>query len=428
MKRTFLLLQGVCSPFFARLADRLSADGHAVFKIHFNAGDAVYWGLHKASNFRGRLDDLPAFIERKFRSYGITDMVLFGDKRPVHAAALDLAKIFGVRTHVYEEGYYRPVWVTLERDGVNAHSSLPQDPDWYRAAAACLGKPAKVVRFRPNFRLRALHDMAYHTAGMFNPLLYPGYRTHAQVPAPEEYFGYTKRFAWLKMIGESEHARVRALIASGVPYFVLPLQLDGDAQIRDHSFFNNMEEVITYTLESFARHAPSNARIVIKNHPLDVGLNDYRQIVDVCERRFDLRGRTLYLEDGDLTELTATARGLVTVNSTTGFYSVEVGKPTKALCSPIYDLPGLTFQGSLNDFWSAPTPPDEQLARDFRKVLIHATQVNGGFYTPQGIELAVHNSVPWVTAERSPLDELRSTVENLRVPSEEAQWPLQIAS
>ena len=41
--RTFLFLQGVCSPFFARLADALEKCGHRVLKINFNVGDDLYW-------------------------------------------------------------------------------------------------------------------------------------------------------------------------------------------------------------------------------------------------------------------------------------------------------------------------------------------------------------------------------------------------
>ena len=53
MQKRFLLLQGVSSPFFARLADRLIADGYEVWKVNFNGGDAAYWFPRKAWHFRG---------------------------------------------------------------------------------------------------------------------------------------------------------------------------------------------------------------------------------------------------------------------------------------------------------------------------------------------------------------------------------------
>jgi capsular polysaccharide export protein len=43
---------------------------------------------------------------------------------------------------------------------------------------------------------------------------------------------------------------------------------------------------------------------------------------------------------------------------------------------------GLTFQGALDDFWSAaPTfRPDPELYRRFREYVIRHTQLNGNFY------------------------------------------------
>ncbi|WP_250313331.1 capsular polysaccharide export protein, LipB/KpsS family, partial [Escherichia coli] len=32
----------------------------------------------------------------------------------------------------FEEGYLRPQFITVEEGGVNAYSSLPRDPDFYR--------------------------------------------------------------------------------------------------------------------------------------------------------------------------------------------------------------------------------------------------------------------------------------------------------
>lgn len=407
LRHNFLFLQGPCTPFFARLADRLRAEGHRVFRINFCAGDALYWGGRDAWNFRGRPDGLRGFLDEKYRRYGITDQILFGDRRPVHRpAAVEHGEACGVRTHVFEEGYFRPWWVTLEREGVNGHSLLPRDPDWFREVGAKLREPENVVPFRSRFRIRALHDVAYHAAGMLNPLLFSHYRTHALVSAPVEYAAYLKRFSWLKVIRGREQRRAQALIESGIRYYVLPLQLNSDAQIRDHSRFEHMGEVIECVLESFARHAPHDTKIVIKNHPLDTGLMNHSKIIRDCERRFDLAGRTVYLEEGDLLSLVRHAQGAVTVNSTVGLVALEAGVPVVTLSDPIYNLPGLTHQDSLDTFWRERTVPDRELFSRFRRVVLAATQINGGFYCRRGIALAVANSTKVLTAARSPLEAL----------------------
>ena len=406
MRRSFLFLQGVCSPFFARLADRLTADGHRVHKINFNAGDLVYWGARPASNFRGQLAQLRDFLDARYRRHGITDQVLFGDRRPLHRPAVNHASSLGIRNHVFEEGYLRPHWVTLEREGVNGHSLLPRDPDWFRRVGEQLPNYGNGQPFASPFRIRAAHDVAYHLAGIANPILFPRYQTHAPVNAAIEYAAYLRRFAMLRFRQSSDDALIDRLVSAGQPFYLLPLQLGSDAQIRDHSRFDDMRDVMEFVMDSFARNAPGEARLVIKNHPLDPGLVRHQRTIAGLAKRFALSGRIDYLESGNLDKLLPPVRGVVTVNSTLGCLSVGMGCPTVTLSDPIYNLPGLTFQGPLDEFWQSEVRPDAELFRCFRNTLIHTTQVNGGFYCRTGIRMAVDNCLRLLEPERSPLDEL----------------------
>lgn len=405
-RRSFLLLQGICSPFFACLADRLVDMGHFVDKINFNGGDVAYWGNRLAWSYRGQIDGLAAFVEHKCITAGITDLVLFGDRRPVHRSALEVSGRLGIRVHVFEEGYFRPCWVTLERGGVNAHSLLPRNPDWYRHVAMANAQVVPPESFLAPFCVRAFHDVVYHLAGMANPLLFPGYRSHAPHWAPVMYGGYLLRMMRKPWHTRSDAETVARLIMSQTPYYVLPLQLNSDAQIRDHSEFSHMIEVMEYVMESFARHAPTTSHLVIKNHPLDMGLVPYSRAIKALEQRFDLVGRVAYLETGDLNMVVQHCQGVVTVNSTVGGVALQHLRPTITLSNPIYNLPGLTFQGELDHFWQDAVPPDAELFHCFKEVVIRTTQVNGGFYCQRGIELAVGNSVSRLCAERSPLEEL----------------------
>ncbi len=404
--RSFLLLQGVCSPFFARLADQLKADGHRVFKLNFNAGDWAYWGVRSACNYRGPVSELRDFLDHKYHQYGITDQILFGDRRPVHRSAVDRGEACGIRTHVFEEGYFRPYWITLEREGVNGHSLLPRDPDWFWEVGMQLPDYGNGQAFQSSFKIRAAHDVAYHSAGFWNPLFFPRYRSHAQVIAPIEYFGFAFRLPMLRFHKPRDNAVINNLINSATPFFLLPLQLGSDAQILDHSRFEDMAEVIEFVMESFAQHAPIDARLVIKNHPLDMGLVNHQKLIGSLSERFDLSGRINYLETGDLEALLNHAQGTVTVNSTVGSLSLGLNCPTITLSDPIYNLPGLTFQGRLDDFWRERPLPDSELFRRFRNTVIHTTQVNGGFYCCNGIDLAVKNSLCMLEPEYSPLERL----------------------
>ena len=407
-QRSFLFLQGVCSPFFARLADRLKAEGHRVFKVNFNGGDWAYWGKRPAWNYRGPVAGIGEYLVERYRQFEITDQILFGDCRPVHRPAIEHGKTHGVRNHVVEEGYFRPYWLTLEREGVNGYSLLPRDPDWFREVGARLPEYGDGQPFPSSFAIRAVHDVLFHIASSWNPLFFPGYRTHAPTNAAVEYVGYIRRLPWLRFHEPRDRALVEALIRerNATPFYVLPLQLAWDAQIRVHSRFADMTEALTFAMESFATHAPSAARLVIKNHPLDTGLTKYQKVIRNLTSRLDLKNRVYFMETGDLEGLLRYARGTVTVNSTVGALSLGVNCATITLGDPIYNMPGLTCQGDLDEFWRVAEGPDPELYRRFRNTVIHTTQVNGGLYSRQGIALAVENCRRVLEQERSPLEEM----------------------
>ena len=405
-RRNFLFLQGPCTPFFAALADHLASLGYQVFRINFCGGDTLYWGQRPSIRYRGKPEELDTFISDIYKQYGITDQILFGDRRPVHRPAVEKAKQHGVRTHVFEEGYFRPYWITLEREGTNAHSLLPRDTQWFYRAGQRIPEQSKPTPFQSSLKVRAIHDIAYHIASIVNPFLFSEYRTHADNIAPIEYLGYIKRFSKLKFFKQREQSREHSLINSDKPYFLLPLQLNGDAQIRDHSSFAHMGDVMEHVLSSFSRSAPEDTILVIKNHPLDMGLMNYDRLLRKLEKQFHVENRIVYLETGNLTSLINHAKGVITVNSTTGFVSLELGVPTFCLSDPLYHLPGLTYQGTLDDFWTMHTPPDREFFECFQKVVLYSVQINGGFYSADGISLAVENASRVLLSEHSPLEEI----------------------
>ena len=404
--RSFLVLQGVATPFFADLGRALRSRGHSVRRINFCGGDLAYAGGLPQWNFRGSDWELRSWLDAHAIGEGFTDVVLFGDCRPLHRRAVAWAKAHSLRVHVFEEGYFRPYWVTLERSGVNANSPLPRNADWYRDMAAHVPDYDDAESFVSPFWLRALHDVAYHAAGIGNPVLFPWYRTHAPISAPIEYSAYLRRFAANALSREGDLVAARKVVQDEVPYYFFPLQLDGDAQIREHSQFDDMSAAMHTVMASFDRYAPSVSRLMIKGHPLDPGLVSYRLEAKMLARHYGLEDRMVYVDAGDLEVLLPNCEGVVTVNSTVGILALAMGVPTMALSEPIYKLQGLTFEGKLDQFWRDHAKPDAELFRCFRKTVIHCAQINGGFYCPHGRALAVANSVPRLEADISPLEKL----------------------
>ncbi|MEM8592301.1 MAG: capsule biosynthesis protein CapA, partial [Pseudomonadota bacterium] len=110
--RKFLFLQGPHGPFFHRLGKMLGAAGCEVWRVGFNAGDRAFWFTPKTYiPFTDHLEAWPDRFEAIIREKEITDIVIYGDTRPVHSNAVERARQLGLTIHVFEEGYMRPYWV-----------------------------------------------------------------------------------------------------------------------------------------------------------------------------------------------------------------------------------------------------------------------------------------------------------------------------
>jgi capsular polysaccharide export protein len=387
--RNFLFLQGLAGPFFSQLGDALADRGHGVHRVNFHGGDRLCWRRAGAVDYRGDLSGWPAYLERLAEDRAITDIVLFGDCRPLHRAAVGVARQMHIQVHVFEEGYIRPDWVTLEVGGVNGHSTLPRDPEYYLELARRLPKIPQMPPVASSFARRAREDLVYNFGAMLLSPLYPGYETHRPYHPLVEYAGWAKRLAGKRGAKARSAASLAALHADGRPYFVFPLQLDCDYQIRTHSSFTGMRAAIEEIVASFAAHAPENTLLVVKAHPLENGLHDWRSVTLDTAAECGIADRTVFLEEADIALLVRDAHGLVTINSTTGTLALAHGVPVITLGQAIYDIPRVTYQDSLDSFWNNWVPPQAEVWEAFRRVLVHRCLVHGGFFSEQGRAMLV---------------------------------------
>lgn len=406
--RHFLFLQGLRSPFFLRLAQALKGEGQTVSKVHYTVGDALYW-KGTATACRVKLEQLHDFYQQLFAQLTPTDIVLFGDCRPIHVPAISLAATLGIQMHVFEEGYFRPDWITLETTGVNGYSLLPRQSGWYRTAARYLPDDISPNALPSALNARVLHDIAYNLGCIANPLFYPNYPSHVTYAIHAEYLAYAQRVLRVRKTRNKDHENVQSLIRSQ-KYFLLALQVRGDAQLRFHSDFADSEKLLREVLSSFAKHAPADIRLVVKNHPLDPGFTDYGEYIVKLASKLGISERVDYLETGHLPSLLDHAQGLVTVNSTTIGQALFHRCPVKALGRSIFSIDGLLYEQSLDDFWRQPGGVDIGLFNDFKKVVTHLTQINGGLYSAQGIALAIKNAIPRLLESPSRLNRLMDLV------------------
>ena len=393
--RVFLFLQGPSSPLFELVAEALVERGHQVRRVNLCFGDRLFWRKRPAVNYAGGLEDWPEFIRSLLIRENVTDLVFLGDRRPHHAVAGDAARALGVRVFVVELGYLRPDWITLERDGMSAYSRFPVDPEAIRSIARCVPEPDLGQRYRSDFISLAIWDIAYNFANVFLWPFHPHYRWHAIYHPLAEYAGWIGRLVRRPFLKGDANATMRWLVDGRLRFFLFPLQLETDYQIRAHSPFSSQIEPIKQVIRSFAAHAPHDARLVFKVHPLDNGLVNWRRRIQETAQPDGVAERVITIDGGDLATLLRHAQGVITINSTVGTAALLASKPLLTLGTAIYSVPGLIFCGGVDRFWTEAQPPDRKLCDDFIRALAATTQVKGGFYERTALAAAAEE-----TAER----------------------------
>ncbi|WP_276119174.1 capsule biosynthesis protein [Pararhizobium qamdonense] len=386
-RRVFLFLQGPSSPIFAKIADRLEAKGHLCLRINLNPGDQIFWRRKGGYHYRGRGgQDWRIYIAAFLVQHGVTDLVLLGEERPYHLIAIEAANHHGIAVAVVEMGYLRPDWLTLERDGMSSNSHFPNDPQAIIDAARTLPEPDWARRYTQSFAAEAAYDLLYNLPNVFLWFLFPHYRRHALFHPLAEYAGWVLRLAGGKKRTLAATALVDTLLSSGTAFFVFPLQLQTDFQLRAHSPYHDQREAITEVITSFAAHAPETASLIVKIHPLDNGLIDWRAYVEALATKLGIGSRVKFLDGGDLNALLMKTSGVVTINSTVGFHALQLGKPVKVLGTAVFDIAGLSDQSDLEQFWKAPAGPQDAVRSAFFRLLAAAIQVRGNFYSATGTD------------------------------------------
>lgn len=391
--RTVLLLQGLMGPLFRRLGQELIRSGHSVYKVNFNGGDRLFWRLPGGIDYRGSIGEWPDALRAIIREKRVTDVVLFGDCREHHIGATAVCRELNIPVHVFEEGYIRPDWVTLELDGVNGHSRLPRDPEWFRKRAAVLPPVPEHKQVPSSFRRRALEGLVYNTADVLTRWRYPNWSNHRPWHPIIEGVGWVRKLMRSKRRREASERLVERLLEGGETYYLFPLQLASDAQIRLHSSFASMTDALSLVLKSFAENAPENTRLVVKEHPLDNGVCDWKEETYSLAKLFGIADRVDYMGFGDIVPVARAAKGMVTINSTSGTLALDMGIPVVALGHAVFDIPDVTFQDGIDRFWKEAVPPDPETFNAFRRVLVERCLIPGGFFSEEALEKVVRHAV-----------------------------------
>lgn len=375
----YLLLQGPMGPFFNDIAIWLETRGREAVNVVFNGGDRFYCRHRPYLTYTRTPEEFACWLKETWRDYPFDTLLCFGDCRPLHQVAGAWAKSRGIRFLVFEEGYLRPHYITLEEGGVNAHSSLPRTPGFYRSLPDI--PAAKIRSLKPSAAKRGIHAICYYLAGWIHRHEFGRYRHHksfspwyeakcwARAGWRRAWYGYRQRNV-LNMLKTTLSQR----------YCLAILQVYNDSQIRNHSPYADVRDYINDVMFSFSHKAPLGNILVIKHHPMDRGHRLYGPLIKRLGKKYGISGRVIYVHDLSMPELLTHARAVVTINSTAGISALMHGKPLKVMGNALYDIKGMTYQGHLHQFWTANFTPDMKLFKKFRGYLLENTQINAVYY------------------------------------------------
>jgi capsular polysaccharide export protein len=408
--RRFLFASAPFGPFFAELARALEAEGCLVWRLCFEGGDA--WETPARNRIMvPAVADFATFVADRLRQLRVECVVTFNDILPRNRIALQAAEQLGVDRFVLENGYLRPHWVTLERDGVNGFSGLPRDRAFYLSQRALQraqkapadgttgAAPAAPQPFAFRVRYHVTNTIAHFAAAVvaspflrFDPSYY-GDSVWRQAA------GYMREYAWRQLNSEDEATRrIEEARRDKRPVFTVLMQKPGDGQLIVHSSYGGNNNFLREVIGSFARYAPKNALLVVKQHPLDYGVEKSPAFAADLFRAHGLEDRAVYLRMTSIDICMDHSDGLVTVNSTGGLAALQKGLAVKCMGAAVYNVEGLTFQGSLNSFWRKGRPADPEVLEGYVDHLIRSSQLNGGFHSREARQVLLRGITKRITS------------------------------
>ena len=391
-KGRFLFLQGPISPFFTEVAEGLRRRGHQTYRVNLNLGDRLFWRGPGAVDFTDRPEAWAAWIDEFLAKNAITDLVLLGEQRFYHAVAIAAAKARGIAVTATDYGYLRPDWVILERDGIGGASLFPREPTEILSAARGMPKPELRSCFKDHFPTQAYWDVIYHLA-MLWPLPFRHFRNHEVVYPLLMYAGIGRRLLFRWHENRASSAILAGFQRRQAPFWLFAMQMENDFSVRAYSRYPDMDTVLEETIASFAARAPGQSELLVKPHPLDPCVKNWPKRIAALARQAGVAGRVHVAPRGDLDAMLQRAQGMITVNSTTASRALYFGKPVKFLGRAIFDLPGLSFQGVLDDFWTKAAVPDPVLRDAVFALLCNTYMVRGVYYRRPGLDAAVAATV-----------------------------------
>lgn len=389
IRKNIVLLQGPVGPFFDELQGFLSKHEISCTRILFNAGDRLFCPNKKnVINFEGNLENWSSWLGNYIKKKSPSKIILFGADRPIHSIARKLCNQFNIDVISLEEGYFRPGFVTIEEGGNNANSPIAGKLPFFKSEYDLenLEHKETISISRNSFSLKCWYGFLYYfwselwTSSKQKKLFHKNLNLFHQA-----FFWPKNFFYWLKK-RKKEKAFSQRLLNEN--YYLVALQLDTDMQSRFQSNGWKKMDLIKESIQSFANKASSQSHLVFKVHPLERGHYNYQKIIKTIARNFGIEDRVWVIQTGGIGQWVKFSKGMITINSTSGFSAIFHGVPILLLGNAIYDHDSIVYklktESDFDQFWKAKSQMDFSDRMNYLAWVKSQACRKGDFYTSEG--------------------------------------------
>jgi capsular polysaccharide export protein len=286
------------------------------YDVLYNNGNHRNSILTKGMNYARAIDKFT-------QEHRINLVIVQNDSWNYASIPLAVARKKNIKTLIFEDGFFRPDTIVLDRKGVNKNNSCPREKAYYESIAI---------------------DKSVYSIFLEKELL-KGSGPLVNIPSYKSLSHVIKTcFDYLKHPRKTLRVILLAFdlmffLFGKKSFILLPLQVRSDSQIICHSSVNDMAEFIDICLasiESYNKKNNRNISVVIKEHPKDTHINL------LCKTRRQYRDvKSYYLANFNTRRLIEQCSTIITINSTIGIEGLLYYKPVITLGNAFYNIEGL---------------------------------------------------------------------------------------
>jgi len=339
-----LLLQGPVGNFFNEFAKHIIMHGGSVFKIHFTFAEKFFYDQKEEFFYKNTIEEWPKYFTKFVKKNKINRVYLMNDSRPYHKPIIKICADIDVDLFVFEDGYFRPGYITLEPFGINGNSHFP------KFAFDNFNDNQNLPSLEMNLYSKDYSRILFSLISNFNFITSRNYKPYR--PINSFYWAvrlFRKYLSKAINILKDSIAIKKILKADDdIKVFFVPLQVFDDTQIKYHSKYKNTFEFIFEILQSFGALNIKNFKIIIKQHPGDRGAINYKNFITEKAKIYGITKNICFNSTTDVDELINLSDGIILINSTVGINSLIKNK--RVHCSGVSVYRDLCQNIELNEF------------------------------------------------------------------------------